>query len=103
MVLTIMSPPGQTAALLDAVPSALEECLHSVPDPQQLRTVLQYHSTPGQPDLDGTWGLTSQRVDVNKRLHSRCVVIGPKGPLTVRVFTILNLANSVVPVVLSWW
>ena len=56
MVLTIMSPPGQTAALLDAVPSALEECLHSVPDPQQLRTVLQYHSTPGQPDLDGTLG-----------------------------------------------
>ncbi|CAL8242464.1 unnamed protein product [Merluccius merluccius] len=41
-----------TASLLDAVPSALEECLQSVPDPQQLRTVLQYHTTLGHSDLD---------------------------------------------------
>jgi len=36
------------------VPSALEECLQAVPDPQQLRAVLQYHSTLGHVDLDGT-------------------------------------------------
>ncbi|KAJ3611979.1 hypothetical protein NHX12_020258 [Muraenolepis orangiensis] len=40
-----------TASLLDAVPSALEECLQSVPDPQELRTVLQYHTTLGLSDL----------------------------------------------------
>lgn len=47
-------PLSQTASLLDAVPSALGECLQSVPDPQQLRTVLQYHTTLCHSDLDGT-------------------------------------------------
>ncbi|KAG7267314.1 hypothetical protein CRUP_030079 [Coryphaenoides rupestris] len=41
-----------TASLLDAVPSALQECLQAVPDPQQLRAVLQYHSPLGHVDLD---------------------------------------------------
>ncbi|KAK5876619.1 hypothetical protein CesoFtcFv8_025954 [Champsocephalus esox] len=41
----------QTASMLSAVPSALEECVHSVPDPQHLRTVLQYHTTLGHYDL----------------------------------------------------
>ncbi|KAM4615172.1 uncharacterized protein ACJ7VT_010371 isoform 2-T2 [Polymixia lowei] len=41
----------QTASMLSAVPSALEECVQSVPDPQQLKTVLQYHTTLGHLDL----------------------------------------------------
>uniref|UniRef100_A0A1A7Y3W8 Zinc finger protein 473 n=1 Tax=Iconisemion striatum TaxID=60296 RepID=A0A1A7Y3W8_9TELE len=41
----------QTAAMLSAVPSALEECAHSVPDPQHLKTVLQYHTTLGHLDF----------------------------------------------------
>ncbi|XP_042369983.1 TERF1-interacting nuclear factor 2-like, partial [Plectropomus leopardus] len=41
----------QTASMLSAVPSALEECVHSVPDPQHLKTVLQYHTTLGHFDL----------------------------------------------------
>ncbi|KAK5849006.1 hypothetical protein PBY51_008681 [Eleginops maclovinus] len=41
----------QTASMLSAVPSALEECVHSVPDPQHLRTVLMYHTTLGHYDL----------------------------------------------------
>ncbi|KAM8910750.1 uncharacterized protein AB9W97_006962 [Spinachia spinachia] len=41
----------QTASMLSAVPSALEECVHSVPDPQHLRTVLQYQTTLGHLDL----------------------------------------------------
>ncbi|XP_029018710.1 zinc finger protein 14-like isoform X1 [Betta splendens] len=41
----------QTASMLSAVPSALEECVHSVPDPLHLRTVLQYHTTLGHFDL----------------------------------------------------
>lgn len=36
------------------MPSALEACLQAVPDPQQLRAVLQYNSTLGHADLDGT-------------------------------------------------
>ncbi|XP_034146075.1 zinc finger protein 14-like isoform X4 [Esox lucius] len=37
----------QTASLLNAVPSALEQCVQSVPDPRQLRTLLQYHRKLG--------------------------------------------------------
>ena len=43
----------QTASMLSAVPSALEECVHSVPDPQHLKTVLLYHTTLGHLDLSG--------------------------------------------------
>lgn len=43
----------QTASMLSAVPSALEECVHSVPDPQHLKTVLLYHTTLGHFDLSG--------------------------------------------------
>nr|XP_020469342.1 zinc finger protein 585A-like [Monopterus albus] len=41
----------QTASMLSAVPSALEECVHSVPDPQHLKTVLLHHTTLGHFDL----------------------------------------------------
>ncbi|XP_068995965.1 zinc finger protein 11-like [Embiotoca jacksoni] len=41
----------QTASLLSAAPAALEECAHSVPDPQHLKTVLLYHTTLGHFDL----------------------------------------------------
>ncbi|XP_023126333.2 zinc finger protein 420-like isoform X2 [Amphiprion ocellaris] len=41
----------QTASMLGAVPAALEECTHSVPDPQHLKTVLLYHTTLGHFDL----------------------------------------------------
>uniref|UniRef100_A0A1A8FWY4 Zinc finger protein 473 n=1 Tax=Nothobranchius korthausae TaxID=1143690 RepID=A0A1A8FWY4_9TELE len=41
----------QTAAMLSAAPSALEECIHSVPDPQHLKTVLRYHTTLGHFDF----------------------------------------------------
>uniref|UniRef100_A0A1A8USP6 Zinc finger protein 473 n=1 Tax=Nothobranchius furzeri TaxID=105023 RepID=A0A1A8USP6_NOTFU len=41
----------QTAAMLSAAPSALEECIHSVPDPQHLKTVLRYHATLGHFDF----------------------------------------------------
>ncbi|XP_013886672.1 zinc finger protein 624 [Austrofundulus limnaeus] len=41
----------QTASMLSAVPSALEECAHSVPDPQHLKTVLRYHTTLGLCDF----------------------------------------------------
>eukprot|EP00064_Thunnus_orientalis_P019763 superscaffoldBa00005096_g19891 len=41
----------QTASMLSAVPSALEECVHSVPDLQHLKSVLQYHTTLGHFDL----------------------------------------------------
>ncbi|XP_022068427.1 zinc finger protein 14-like [Acanthochromis polyacanthus] len=41
----------QTASMLGAVPAALEECAHSVPDPQHLKTVLLYHTTLGHFDL----------------------------------------------------
>eukprot|EP00063_Salmo_salar_P034460 XP_014009295.1 PREDICTED: uncharacterized protein LOC106576584 isoform X4 [Salmo salar] len=40
----------QTASLLNAVPSALEKCLQFVPDPIQLRTLLQYHRKHGHLD-----------------------------------------------------
>ncbi|CAI5636325.1 unnamed protein product [Oreochromis niloticus] len=40
----------QTASMLSAVPSALEECAHSVPDLQHLKTVLRYHTTLGHFD-----------------------------------------------------
>ncbi|XP_076016017.1 uncharacterized protein LOC143008236 [Genypterus blacodes] len=41
----------QIVSMLVAVPSALDECVQSVPDLQQLRTVLTYHSTLGHLDL----------------------------------------------------
>ncbi|XP_034433781.1 zinc finger protein 616-like [Hippoglossus hippoglossus] len=41
----------QTASMLCAVPSALEECVHSVPDLQHLKTVLLYHTTLGHFDF----------------------------------------------------
>ncbi|KAM6962171.1 uncharacterized protein LKV04_021061 [Tautogolabrus adspersus] len=41
----------QTASMLSAVPSALEECVHSVPDPRHLKTVLLHHTTLGHFDL----------------------------------------------------
>ena len=43
----------QTASMLSAVPSALEECVHSVPDPQHLKTVLLHHTALGHFDLSG--------------------------------------------------
>lgn len=48
-----LNPVSQTATLLSAVPSALDECVHSVPDPRHLKTVLQYHSMLGHFDLLG--------------------------------------------------
>ncbi|XP_052368185.1 zinc finger protein 14-like isoform X4 [Oncorhynchus keta] len=44
----------QTASLLSAVPSALEKCVQFVPDPIQLRTLLQYHRKLGHLDSIGT-------------------------------------------------
>ncbi|XP_028307462.1 zinc finger protein 11-like [Gouania willdenowi] len=41
----------QTASLLSAAPSALEECTHSVPDPHHLKEVLLYHTALGHFDL----------------------------------------------------
>ncbi|XP_026182165.1 zinc finger protein 14-like [Mastacembelus armatus] len=41
----------QTASMLSAVPSALEECVHSVPDLQHLKTVLLHHTALGHFDL----------------------------------------------------
>ncbi|KAG7225582.1 hypothetical protein INR49_004988 [Caranx melampygus] len=41
----------QTASLLCSVPSALEECVHSVPDLQHLKAVLLYHTSLGHFDL----------------------------------------------------
>ena len=35
----------QTASMLGAIPSALEECVKSVPDPRQLKDVLRFHTT----------------------------------------------------------
>lgn len=55
-LMAVSSPtlPGpQTATLLSAVPSALDECVHSVPDPRHLKTVLQYHAMLGHFDLLG--------------------------------------------------
>lgn len=43
----------QTATLLNAVPSALDECVHSVPDPRHLKTVLHYHAMLGHFDFLG--------------------------------------------------
>ncbi|XP_010867450.2 zinc finger protein 845-like [Esox lucius] len=43
----------QTASLLNAVPSALEQCVQSVPDPRQLRTLLQYHRKLGHVESVG--------------------------------------------------
>ncbi|CAB1346312.1 unnamed protein product [Coregonus sp. 'balchen'] len=39
----ISTGEAETATLLNAVPSALEKCVQFVPDPIQLRTLLQYH------------------------------------------------------------
>uniref|UniRef100_A0AAX7VRC2 C2H2-type domain-containing protein n=1 Tax=Astatotilapia calliptera TaxID=8154 RepID=A0AAX7VRC2_ASTCA len=50
----------QTASMLSAVPSALEECTHSVPDLQHLKTVLQYHTTLGHFDWSGESRLGSR-------------------------------------------
>ncbi|KAJ8007382.1 hypothetical protein DPEC_G00116930 [Dallia pectoralis] len=44
----------QTASMLNAVPSALEQCIRSVPDPRQLRTLLQFHRKSGHLDSIGT-------------------------------------------------
>ncbi|XP_061923098.1 zinc finger protein 11-like [Entelurus aequoreus] len=41
----------QTAAMLSAAPSALEECVHSVPDLHHLKAVLLHHTTLGHYDL----------------------------------------------------
>ncbi|XP_029351527.1 zinc finger protein 14-like [Echeneis naucrates] len=50
----------QTASMLCAVPSALEECVHSVPDLQHLKTVLLHHTTLGHFDLsDDTQSIPS--------------------------------------------
>uniref|UniRef100_A0A4W5L0S8 TERF1-interacting nuclear factor 2 N-terminal domain-containing protein n=1 Tax=Hucho hucho TaxID=62062 RepID=A0A4W5L0S8_9TELE len=43
----------QTASLLNAVPSALEKCVQYVPDPIQLRTLLQYYRKRGHLDSIG--------------------------------------------------
>ncbi|KAJ8007386.1 hypothetical protein DPEC_G00116970 [Dallia pectoralis] len=43
----------QTASMLNAVPSALEQCIQSVPDPRQLRTLLQFHRKSGHLDSIG--------------------------------------------------
>lgn len=52
MLSRMLSVP-QTASMLSAVPSALEECVHSVPDPRHLKTVLLHHTTLGHLDLSG--------------------------------------------------
>ncbi|KAL0963120.1 hypothetical protein UPYG_G00350010 [Umbra pygmaea] len=44
----------QTASLLNAVPSALEQCLQCLPDPKQLKTLLQHNRKPGQVESIGT-------------------------------------------------
>uniref|UniRef100_A0A3P9LZY5 C2H2-type domain-containing protein n=1 Tax=Oryzias latipes TaxID=8090 RepID=A0A3P9LZY5_ORYLA len=50
----------QTASMLGSAPSALQECARSVPDPQNLTTVLQYHTTLGHFDFsDETQGIPS--------------------------------------------
>uniref|UniRef100_UPI0037E782CB zinc finger protein 11-like n=1 Tax=Semicossyphus pulcher TaxID=241346 RepID=UPI0037E782CB len=50
----------QTASMLSAVPSAMEECVHSVPDPRHLKTVLLHHTTLGHFDLsDDTQSIPS--------------------------------------------
>ncbi|XP_041833320.1 zinc finger protein 420-like isoform X2 [Melanotaenia boesemani] len=41
----------QTASMFSIIPAALEECAHLVPDPQHLKTVLQYHTTLGHFDM----------------------------------------------------
>ncbi|XP_034019424.1 zinc finger protein 11-like [Thalassophryne amazonica] len=41
----------QTASMLSAAPCALEECVHAVPELQELKTVLQYHTVLGHVDL----------------------------------------------------
>lgn len=41
----------QTASMLRADPSALDQCLHSVPDPQNLTTILHYHTSLGHLDV----------------------------------------------------
>uniref|UniRef100_A0A3Q3F2J6 Zinc finger protein 11-like n=1 Tax=Labrus bergylta TaxID=56723 RepID=A0A3Q3F2J6_9LABR len=56
----------QTASMLSAVPSALEECVHSVPDPRHLKTVLLHHTTLGHFDLSGESRLELSRF---KHMH----------------------------------
>ncbi|XP_049617149.1 zinc finger protein 11 [Syngnathus scovelli] len=41
----------QTAAMLSNVPEALDECVHSVPDPPHLKAALLHHSALGHFDL----------------------------------------------------
>lgn len=41
----------ETASMLNAVPSVLEECVKSVPDPQQLKTLLEYQKQTGHLDF----------------------------------------------------
>ncbi|MED6276110.1 hypothetical protein CHARACLAT_000064 [Characodon lateralis] len=41
----------QTASMLSGIPSALEECAHSAPDPLHLKTVLRYQTTLGHVDF----------------------------------------------------
>ncbi|KAM9327557.1 uncharacterized protein KZ484_019031 [Pholidichthys leucotaenia] len=41
----------QIASMLNAAPSALEECVHLIPDVQHLKAVLVYHTTLGQFDF----------------------------------------------------
>ncbi|KAJ8007383.1 hypothetical protein DPEC_G00116940 [Dallia pectoralis] len=48
----------QTVSMLNAVPSALEQCIQSVPDPRQLRTLLQFHRKSGHLDSIGNGGYT---------------------------------------------
>ncbi|KAM4711618.1 uncharacterized protein FYW61_020779 isoform 2-T2 [Anableps anableps] len=47
MQCNVYSPKYKTASILSAVPSALEESTHAVPDPQHLTAVLRYHATLG--------------------------------------------------------
>lgn len=60
--------------MLSAVPSALEECTHSVPDPQHLKTVLMYHTTLGNFDLSGEFYLSYQVVFAFPQLFSSCLL-----------------------------
>lgn len=68
----------QTASLLDAVPSALEECVQSVPDPQQLKTVLQYHTTLGQYD-------SMEQIQTSSSSYGDCIFSSLSLPPPVRV------------------
>ncbi|XP_036378771.1 uncharacterized protein LOC118773785 isoform X2 [Megalops cyprinoides] len=54
----------QTVSWLGAAPSVLEECVQSVSDPQQLKTLLQHHRCPGHWDRNVSEALPSMENSV---------------------------------------